>query len=654
MPKRHLLNCLSLSLIAAFSSDGAWALGFERATPAATLGAPLNFAVGVRSSADENLNADCVSAEVWVGETPLSRSNVSAALEGPADARVVRVRTFVRVEEPVVTVAVTAGCEAKVSRRFTLFADPVGVTAGMPAPMPAVEPVMMGAAPAAVPVPGTARATPTRAAPATQAPRKAAPELAQAKPRQERRVPAAGLPVARPSAAKAQSMATAAPVVRALGSGTGARLRLDAPAVTYAADKLAAEAAARREEALAAMRAAVGMAQAAANAASSRVSSMEASVESLKRESQANREAMAKLQQSLAQSDERGRWTPFLLAALLGMLGLTGWMYTRVKRAESMRQKEWWNSAHGALDGAAQKAASDADDTPKVPDAEVTPPVRAVVPAAQSKPPAMTPARSLDEADPTAQKSAHELAPLPAGFVVPETQQRDVKIEELLDVEQQAEFFVVLGQDEAAVDLLMGHLRSTGGASPLPYLKLLEIYHRRGDQTSYERMRRRFNDRFNATAPEWASGLHSGRSLQDYPDVMAAIESTWRRPAEAMATLEPLLFRTDAQDLFDLPAYRDVLFLFTLARDLKEMPQESRADDVDLFLPLAQGGGGFALTGPSSLTPELTAGDGDGEGQDGLTLSLTPQASDEPTPEVQVNSLPELGDGILTFRNSRT
>jgi pilus assembly protein FimV len=30
---------------------------------------------------------------------------------------------------------------------------------------------------------------------------------------------------------------------------------------------------------------------------------------------------------------------------------------------------------------------------------------------------------------------------------------RDVSIEELIDLEQQAEFFVVLGQDEAAVDL---------------------------------------------------------------------------------------------------------------------------------------------------------------------------------------------------------
>jgi hypothetical protein len=90
---------------------------------------------------------------------------------------------------------------------------------------------------------------------------------------------------------------------------------------------------------------------------------------------------------------------------------------------------------------------------------------------------------------------------------------RDVSIEELIDLEQQAEFFVVLGQDEAAVDLLMQHLRDTGGSSPLPYQKLLEIHHRSGDRTAYERMRVRFNQRFNAYAPEWGVDLQTGRSL---------------------------------------------------------------------------------------------------------------------------------------------
>ena len=38
-------------------------------------------------------------------------------------------------------------------------------------------------------------------------------------------------------------------------------------------------------------------------------------------------------------------------------------------------------------------------------------------------------------------------------------------VDELIDLEQQAEFFLVLGEEESAIDLLMSHLRSSGGTS---------------------------------------------------------------------------------------------------------------------------------------------------------------------------------------------
>ena len=46
----------------------------------------------------------------------------------------------------------------------------------------------------------------------------------------------------------------------------------------------------------------------------------------------------------------------------------------------------------------------------------------------------------------------------------------------------------MLGQDEAAIDLLVEHLRQSGGGSPLPYLKLLEIHRRRDERRDYERI----------------------------------------------------------------------------------------------------------------------------------------------------------------------
>jgi len=180
---------------------------------------------------------------------------------------------------------------------------------------------------------------------------------------------------------------------------------------------------------------------------------------------------------------------------------------------------------------------------------------------------------------------------------------RDVSIEELLDLEQQAEFFVALGQDDAAIDLLVEHLRSTGGGSPLPYLKLLEIYHRRNEPQAYERTRVRFNDRFNAYAPDWDSDLQGGRSLEEYEGIVPRLQQAWPRPLDAMAELEALLFRKSRGELFDLPAYREVLFLYAVARDLRER-EPSEAAQVDILLPLSDAG-----TPSSPMPPAADAAD---------------------------------------------
>ncbi len=154
---------------------------------------------------------------------------------------------------------------------------------------------------------------------------------------------------------------------------------------------------------------------------------------------------------------------------------------------------------------------------------------------------------------------------------------REVSVEELIDLEQQAEFFIVLGQDDAAIDLLESHVQGTTGASPLPFLKLLEIYQRLGRRSDYERVQAEFNQRFNGYAPAWESDLMHGRNLPDYPGVVDRIQSLWSSPAKAMDVLERSLTRPDAEvETFDLPAYRELLFLYAVARDLSEKESEAR------------------------------------------------------------------------------
>lgn len=162
---------------------------------------------------------------------------------------------------------------------------------------------------------------------------------------------------------------------------------------------------------------------------------------------------------------------------------------------------------------------------------------------------------------------------------------RAVTVEELLDLEQQVDFFMVLGQEDSAIDLLVSHIRSTGGTSALPYLKLLEVYREQGNAEGYERTRSRFNQRFNAYAPDWSADPEAGRVLDDYPGVLERLQRVWPSPHEGMAELESLLFRRHEGELFDLPAYRELLLLYAVARDLFEQAPVTGAP-VDLLLPL--------------------------------------------------------------------
>jgi hypothetical protein len=228
-------------------------------------------------------------------------------------------------------------------------------------------------------------------------------------------------------------------------------------------------------------------------------------------------------------------------------------------------------------------------------------------------------------------------APVPPGgpiSVMPELP-RELSVEELIDLEQQAEFFIVLGQDEAAIELLMSHVRSDGGISPLPYLKLLEIYRRRGDTDAYQRIRERFNRRFNAYAPDWDADLQQGRSLVDYPDTMARLQQLWATPVRVMETLDASLFRRNKTDeTFDLPAYRELLFLYSIARDLAEHAGALPATSVDLLLPIDDPG----VEPIARLT--ATTQPGDFQNSDMMTMPLDLDVSFGPGATQDLETMP--------------
>ena len=520
------------------AAGAACATCWAQATPAVVLGQPLNFTVQLRNDTGEPVTPECIAAEVSVGERRLPAGQVRTVLEslGPDGARI-RVTTAQRIDEAGVSVQLTVGCQARVTRRYMLMAVPAAAVAAALAGPVAAQPV-------AVLPPDNAS---TRVAP---------PQGSQ--PRE-----------ARPAAAISRA-ATAARLAPVRAVPAGPRLRLQAAEPVLSAESAAVE---QAIEVVAQAATAMRAAMAAASAAEQRINALERSVEQARSEARAQLELVLKLQAEAADAETAGDWLWPLQLALLGAALLAAALAWRLwKRPTAPASLPEWReateSAHDQLAPEAGQSRSATSPTPFVASGMLLPP---------PPPPPPFPAVS------------QRTAARPAGGQGGDEAPRDVSIEELIDLEQQAEFFVVIGQDSSAIDLLVEHLRLTGGGSPLPYLKLMEVYHRLGEQDAYARTRGRFNDRFNAYAPAWAEGVQQGRGLEGYPGVVPRLCQVWGRPVDAMAELEALLFRKSRGDLFDLPAYREVLFLYAVARDLFDR-ESADAVNVDLLLPLhAQG-----------------------------------------------------------------
>lgn len=603
MPPRATALILACALSAV--AHEVQALGFGRLNSTAVLGQPLNLPVPLRLDVGERLEPECVQATVTAGESQWGRDQVRVRLEpGSSPSEwVARITSTLAVEEPVVEITLTVGCERRFSRRFIALADPPGLQSARqesPAPATKAGPLVAAEPPGRVePSPRSLRPQPARAADGQA--------TAPGAPRSGRTTPSARKP-----AGSSPAVASAAPRpaartdngARLMLEVGGPRLKLDIEDPVFMPSAPADSAASATESDAAS---AVPEAQ--------RLQLLEKTLAELQRDSQSARDATAALRARLAEAETGNRALPWVLGLLALAILVAVWLAWRLRRLQEQAAglPHWWAPEQAAGELVADESF-----------------VEALEPTAPHRNPSQAPQQEFtldDAADEATDRVGEATSPLPAALALerevaprlgsrdavplpPETPiertmvmpaapftlerapaepqaAREVSVEELLDLEQQADFFIALGQEDAAVDLLMSHLRSTGGLSPLPYTKLLEIYRRQGDREAYERIRARFNRRFNAYAPDWDAGPLSGRALEDYAEVVQQLQGLWTQPLDAMALLEAMLFRKDsAHELFDLPAYKDVLLLYALARDLWQLQGGTRATGVDVLLPL--------------------------------------------------------------------
>lgn len=600
------------------ASGASHGLGFGRPNSHAILGDTLWITVPLRLEPGEEIANECLAADVYFGEDKVAGSAISAVvLSGHASEYTLKVSTTALINEPVVTVYLAAGCKARITRKFVALADPPGMTmpnmaqgqpdeveqaiaaATVPAPGVVSQPSALSAAMPVRRLRGAASGGTTRKADQVFS---RAPSLALA----STRVSSESSLVAKAAGKgeKRQPKGRAAAVAKTTVPVETGRLVLDPveadtmviPELRMAAT-LAAPAQAdgaspdvlARREAAAALWLAMNASPEKMVQDRARLQELEQRLAQLKQEGTGAQNTVAALQARVQQAESgSSKWLLILGLSTLGALALAAYLFRQLRQHQK-QSDAWWQSQPDAQQ--VEPGSNDEPDLSATSAEFVHTPSRNELLADEAE--AATTFRSAVHADihhlvPDAPPAAIGAAPTaPTAITVRHDEPlREVSVEELIDLEQQAEFFVVLGQDEAAIDLLEGHVHSTTGASPLPFLKLLEIYRRVGKRSAYDRVQAEFNKRFNAYAPAWDSDFQQGHTLSDYPEVVARLQDLWPSPFKSMEVLEKSLTHPESgEDTFELPAYRELLFLYAVARDLSEREVQDRTS-VDLLLPV--------------------------------------------------------------------
>ncbi len=302
--------------------------------------------------------------------------------------------------------------------------------------------------------------------------------------------------------------------------------------------------------------AAVQAAQNAASAAQARAAEMQKSIEALRQEAQANREAVARLTRALEEA--QGRTPGWLWAALAALGGLSALMFVRMRRLQLGGSATPWWSANAA--SVAVPPGHGPDETSSRPVAAASAPAGPLGSDTPSTAPPLSSLSFLAKRQPGAADSApvarveQPVSQLPQVESEPDWDSLPtVSVEDLLDLQQQAEFFSDLGQDDAALKLLADHLTQTRGDYPLPYLQVMDICRRRSDKAGFERIRSRLQQRFGISWPGWHEQSQDQRRLEDCSDLLFEIELVWKDPAKAMGSLAGLLRAANRVDCLEPP-----------------------------------------------------------------------------------------------------
>ena len=672
--KKSTLTLLILTLFAAGSST---AMSLGRYRGAALVGRPLDISVQAVLDAQDDPAALCIEADAFYADNKLDKSLVRVstekALSNPLDT-IIRIRSSVPVDEPVINLHVRVGCQQKTERRYVVLADlasepaslpTLPLTAGPTASLP-ILPATGGNSAAGAFVAATSTAT------------SASPSVAQAASipaRRNRARPVAALasgsngvadpltavqPVGATSAKEGVSTAKRDMLrvsdVGASGRNTAvkARLKLEPldlsierdPQLKFSTDLLSVPAAGEQQRATAAAlwRAMATQPQDVLRDVE-KIQSLESSLSTLRAQAQKDQLALSELSSRLekTRSERYANWLVYALGTLL-LLALAAMIYFRRQRALSsgspVGDLPWWRKNKPFDKGWAHELHPSSNSAlPSQPETEEKKPAteKRQPPEKKEKKSALLLLNGDLGPDESAFTEVKHLSRLDAGdsmqpapssldfaMSMPHSA-RGVNVEELFDVQQQADFFVSLGQYEQALEMLHSYILANAHTSPLVYMDLFNLYYQLDRKADYEALRKDFNQLFTGKIPAFELYTDSSSGLDAYPVALTRIEALWPSPKVLEVIEESILRRPVANaDSFDLEAYRELFLLYAVAKEIIypesgndrnvlrfELPQVAVDDgsaQIPRFLhtsiqPLSATAGEGAIKNPEPMLP---------------------------------------------------
>ncbi len=612
---RRLVTGALILMVAA----GSAALTLGRSQGVALIGRPLNVGIALELDPGTDPSGVCLEADVFYGDTSVDPARITARLESvQGNNAMARVRSPVPVDEPVVTVYLKVGCNQRITRRYVLLSEQPGDEPAMPLRLPSISvpatvqpaapvttPESRRAARAAAAAAGRSAAAnpdaPPRAAAAPASPADApagtAPAwarsqaaAARAEARAARRAAAAEAAAAKPAAA-----ATPRPPTRAAAARERAQLKLEPLDLSIERNPTLrfTDTISGGPEGDPQRRAEAQLLWQALNASpedilrnTQRIQGLEGDIKSLRDAVTKNNASLADLrsQVDVARSE---RYANPLVYALLGLLlaAVAAAVYAFRRGStwtapDQGKGNDWWSGGKGEV--------ADSDFGPEFVPPPPSPKSRPVpmaprdsqmdsgaidldlrftesaLDSLQSKSPSLSSDLTFARSNPGGPDSDFQNSQPPS--------MRAVKAEEVHDIQQQADFFVSLGEFERAIEVLRSHINLFPGTSAVAWLDLLEIYHKLQRREDYEATRQEFHDAFNAEAPSFDNYQEQSEGLEGYPAALSRIVALWPSP-KVLEIIEESIFRKPGQaggEPFGLRAYRELLMLYNIGKDVIE------------------------------------------------------------------------------------